>query len=141
MKRFAQILSECRKFGLHMTLAHQTLSQSHERMIGALGNIQTKIVFAVDCADAEILTRKLFTMNGEPAKHVVVDEMQQDRIHPALYSLQAEWEKCVQTNQNLRPRKALVQQGGSSSPMPLALVHPITPDHGASWKLFSLFSG
>ena len=28
----AQILSECRKFGLHLTLAHQTLAQLNERM-------------------------------------------------------------------------------------------------------------
>ena len=35
----AQILSECRKFGLHLTLAHQTLAQINERMKGALGNI------------------------------------------------------------------------------------------------------
>ena len=39
----AQILSECRKFGLHLTLAHQTLAQINERMKGALGNIQLKL--------------------------------------------------------------------------------------------------
>ena len=43
----AQILSECRKFGLHLTLAHQTLAQINERMKGALGNIQLKVIFRV----------------------------------------------------------------------------------------------
>ncbi len=111
-KTFSQILSECRKFGLHLTLAHQTLSQLGQRMIGALGNIQTKIVFAVDRCDAEILARKLFSVNGERVKHTVSDDAQQDRTHPVFYSLQEEWEKCVQTIQNLPPRKALVKAQG-----------------------------
>src|SRR5207244_398203 len=49
----AQILSEARKFGLHLTLAHQTLGQlSSERLRSALGNVGTKVVFAVDRTDA-----------------------------------------------------------------------------------------
>ncbi len=115
VKTFAQILSECRKFGLHLTLAHQTLSQLDQRMIGALGNIQTKIVFAVDRSDAEILARKLFMVDGERVKHMVRDEPQQDRTHPIFYSLQEEWEKCVQTIQNLRPSARAGEDAGQGS--------------------------
>ena len=40
------------------------------------------------------------------------DDAQQDRTHPVFYSLQEEWEKCVQTIQNLSPWKALVKVQG-----------------------------
>jgi hypothetical protein len=46
-------------------------------MIGALGSIQTKIVFAVDRASAEILEPELFSVNGKKIKHIVIDA--QDR--------------------------------------------------------------
>jgi len=35
-KTLAQILSECRKFGLHLHLAHQTLGQVQQRVSSAL---------------------------------------------------------------------------------------------------------
>jgi len=78
-------------------------------MIGTLGNIQTKIVVAVDRDDAESLVRKLFTVNGERVEHTVSDDAQKDRTHPVFYSLQEEWKKCVQTTQNLPPRTAMVK--------------------------------
>ena len=106
----AQILSECRKFGLHLTLAHQTLSQINERMRGALGNIQLKVVFGVSRADAEILARHLFQVNGERVKHRVPDATQQERSHPIYYTLQEEWEKVIQSLQNLKPRTAFVRR-------------------------------
>jgi hypothetical protein len=104
----AQILSECRKFGLHLTLAHQTLAQINERMKGALGNIQLKIVFGVSRQDAEILARHLFQVDGERIKHIVPDTGQQERSHPIFYTLQEEWEKSVQVLQNLPPRISYV---------------------------------
>ncbi len=108
----AQILSECRKFGLHLTLAHQTLAQINERMKGALGNIQLKIVFGVSRQDAEILTRHLFQVDGERIKHIVHDPTQQDRSHPIFYTLQEEWEKMVQALQVLLPRSAYIGRPG-----------------------------
>jgi len=111
-KTFAQILSECRKFGLHLTLAHQTLTQLGVRMRGALGNVQTKIVFGVEREDAEIMAKKLFSVNGEEVKHEVKDEWQQERTHPVFYSLAEQWEKAVAHIQNLRGRAALVKAPG-----------------------------
>jgi Type IV secretion-system coupling protein DNA-binding domain len=107
---FSQILSEARKFGLHLTLAHQTLGQMpSERMRSALGNIGTKIVFAVDRADAEIMAKKLFMVDGEEIKHEVENEYQQEKSHPVYYSLQEQWEQAVQAIQSLRPRTCLVK--------------------------------
>lgn len=110
----AQILSEARKFGLSLTLAHQTLGQVSERMTSALGNIGTKIVFAVDRTDAETMAKKLFLISGEEVKHTVESEPHQDKTHPVFYTLWEEWEKATQAIQNLKPRTALikVQQKG-----------------------------
>lgn len=106
----AQILSESRKFGLHLTLAHQTLGQmSHAHLISALGNVGIKAVFAVDRTDAEIMVKKLFLVGSERVKHEVTDEIQQDKSHPLYYSLMEEWEEAIQAIQNLPPRTCLVK--------------------------------
>lgn len=118
----AQILSECRKFGLHLTLAHQTLAQINERMKGALGNIQLKIVFGVSRQDAEILARHMFQVDGERIKHTVEDNEQQDRSHPVYYSLQEEWESAIQRLQNLASRRAYIKCPGATSALSLKTV-------------------
>jgi hypothetical protein len=127
----AQILSECRKFGLHLTLAHQTLAQINERMKGALGNIQLKVAFGVSRQDAEILAKHLFQVDGERVKHMVQDTNQQGRIHPVYYTLNEEWERSTQWLQNLPPRVALV-----SSPrrLKVARLKTITIKHRGSDK-------
>lgn len=122
----AQILSESRKFGLHLTLAHQTLGQmTSERLRSALGNIGTKIVFAVDRVDAEVMAKKLFQADGERIKHEVENEYQQEKTHPVYYSLQEEWEQAIQAIQNLRPRTALVKAPQKR----VAKIHTITISH------------
>ena len=59
-KTLAQILSECRKYNLHVHLAHQTLGQIQARVESALGNVGIKIVFALDYVDARVFAPKLF---------------------------------------------------------------------------------
>jgi len=116
----AQILSESRKFGLHLTLAHQTLGQmDNAHLISALGNVGVKIVFAVDRTDAEVMVKKLFAVGSERVKHVVPDEVQQEKSHPIFYSLQEEWEEAIQEIQNLSPRTCLVK----AARRPAAKVH------------------
>jgi Type IV secretion-system coupling protein DNA-binding domain len=106
----SHILSESRKFGLHLTLAHQTLGQmTSERLRSALGNVGTKIVFAADRADAEVMARQLFLVSGEAIKHEVEDEHQQEKSHPVYYSLPEAWEQATQAIQTLKPRTCLVK--------------------------------
>ncbi len=106
----SHILSEARKFGLHLTLAHQVLMQmTSERIQAALGNIGTKIVFAVDRGDAEIMAKKLYQVTSEEVKHEVSSSEQQGRMHPLYYSLPEEWEEAIQELQNLKPRTAVVK--------------------------------
>jgi hypothetical protein len=56
---FADILSEARKYGLHLVLAHQYLAQLHEKVRAAIfGNIGSIISFRVGTEDAQLLSRE-----------------------------------------------------------------------------------
>lgn len=59
-KTLAQILSECRKYNLHIHLAHQTLGQIQARVESALANVGVKVVFTLDYEDARVFAHKLF---------------------------------------------------------------------------------
>ena len=59
-----EILSQCRKFGLHLTIAHQYLQQLREAgeltYHGVMGTARNKVVFALDNPeDAEIMQRRI----------------------------------------------------------------------------------
>lgn len=78
----ATVLSEARKFGLAMTLAHQYLGQLPERIRDALiGNVGTLLLFRVGGADAALFERELaptFTapdLMGLPRGHLVARVM------------------------------------------------------------------
>jgi hypothetical protein len=51
------VFSEGRKFRMSMTVAHQDLSQLTPRMLGALSNVQTKVIFGISRRDAEYFAR------------------------------------------------------------------------------------
>ena len=106
----ARILAECRKFHLHLGLAHQTLSQiGHEVLRGALENAQVKAVFGVGRETADALVAELFIPDLDEVKHLVADEDQQERVHPTFFSLGEQWEKYTQRAQRLHRRQALIQ--------------------------------
>jgi type IV secretory pathway TraG/TraD family ATPase VirD4 len=63
---FTDILSEARKYGLHMTLAHQYIDQLDEKIQGAIfGNVGTIISFRVGIDDAEHLTKQFYPIFNE----------------------------------------------------------------------------
>lgn len=63
---YAAMLSEMRKFGLRMVLAHQYVSQIDERLQKAiLGNVRQKVIFNVDYEDAEVLARSYNRLTQE----------------------------------------------------------------------------
>ena len=110
VQTLAKILSECRKFRLHMALAHQTLSQiGSKRLQGALENAQIKVVFGTGRQTAEAITKELFTPDLEEVKHEVEDEGQKERTHPTFFPLLEQWEKLIQLTQSLPRRSILVQ--------------------------------
>jgi hypothetical protein len=107
-KTLAQILAECRKFGLYLHLAHQTLGQIEHQVSSALGNVGLKVVFSTDREDAEILAPKLFRVNTEAVKHDAQTTVQ----HPLFSPLPEQWEEAVAAIQSQKPRQALVKQRG-----------------------------
>jgi hypothetical protein len=104
VKSLAQILSECRKFGLHLTLAHQNLSQLSERMLGAIGNIQTRVIFGVARRDAEWFAREVGRVDTEAIKH----EAQTETQHPVFQPLGDQWEEWTVRLKYQRARQATV---------------------------------
>jgi hypothetical protein len=72
----AHILSQCRKYNLHLLLAHQTLGQIQSRVESALGNVNVKVAFRLDYEDARALAHKLFVdyvgaLNSEEATALI----------------------------------------------------------------------
>jgi type IV secretory pathway TraG/TraD family ATPase VirD4 len=60
-ENFSLILSEARKYGLCLTLAHQYLGQLDEKLREAiLGNVGTIICFKVGVKDAEVLAKEFY---------------------------------------------------------------------------------
>jgi hypothetical protein len=74
-RTIATILSQCRKFALHLYLAAQSLSQvSSNRLSGALENCRLMIAFALGRASAEIQAKQIgfadpFAIKEEAATH------------------------------------------------------------------------
>jgi hypothetical protein len=62
--RTANIIDQCRKFGLHMVLSHQRLEQLLEKSKNIYSAVKdgarNKIIFAVSYDDAEILVKDVF---------------------------------------------------------------------------------
>jgi hypothetical protein len=58
---FADILSEARKYGLHLVLAHQYIEQLEDNLKAAIfGNVGTLISFRVGAEDAKYLAREFY---------------------------------------------------------------------------------
>lgn len=56
---FADILSECRKYGLNLVLAHQYINQLHDKVRNAVfGNVASFIAFRVGAEDAVYLAKE-----------------------------------------------------------------------------------
>jgi len=63
---FADILSEARKYGLNLILAHQYIDQLDEKIRNAIfGNVGTIISFRVGAEDAKYLAREFYPVFGE----------------------------------------------------------------------------
>jgi hypothetical protein len=106
----ARILSECRKYRLHLGLAHQTITQlPGARIQGALENAKLKIVFGTGRQTAESIVKELFMPNPHSIKHEVKDADTQERTHPVFDPLLEQFEIFTQTIQRLRRRKVLVK--------------------------------
>ncbi len=107
-RTLANILTSARKFGLHLTLAHQYLGQLSPRMRAAVwGNTWTKIVFGISEADAQELAQliSLGNINTKAVKHDPPTETQ----HPLYEPLLEQWNEWAAALANQKPREATVR--------------------------------
>jgi hypothetical protein len=106
----ARILSECRKYRLHLGLAHQTIAQlPGGRMQGALENAKLKIIFGTGRQTAESIVKELFMPDLRAVKHEVRDAEAQQRTHPVFDPMLEQFERFTQMIQRLRSRRVLVK--------------------------------
>jgi len=107
------VLSLARKYGLYLTLAHQTWSQLSGRLHGALQNA-VEIAFRLGRSDAEWAAPRFGHFEPLAIKHEVPDPYQVDRTHPVFYSVQETFESWTRELTELKPRHAYVKLGSRS---------------------------
>lgn len=106
---FGVLLSEARKYGLSLVLAHQTLAQVPTELQSLiLGNTGIQVVFRVNRRDAERLAKESFSYSGYRVKSASLRSVN-------YWSLGEEWEHYTEALQGLEPRQAWIKhkiQGG-----------------------------
>jgi hypothetical protein len=100
----AHDFSEGRKFRMSMTVAHQDLSQLTPRMLGALSNVQTKVIFGIGRRDAEYFAKLAGRVDAEAVKRDPKTETQ----HELFSSLPEQWEQWVDRLRFQPARRATV---------------------------------
>lgn len=100
---FAIILSEARKYGLSLIMAHQTLAQIPDELRSLiLGNAGLQVFFRINRQDAALLAKESFTYSGYEVKAY-------RSMNPVYWSYSEEWEKKTEELQNLQPRFCYVK--------------------------------
>jgi hypothetical protein len=111
----ARMLSQTRKFGLFLVMAHQTWSQASARLRGALQNVGVEVLFRLGREDAEYSSRAVARFNPHQVKHVVEDTQAEERTHPVYYGLAEQFEGYTQHLQELKPRHFLLKLPGKAA--------------------------
>ncbi len=106
----ARILSLARKYNLSLGMAHQTFSQTSERIRGALGNAM-RIAFKLQPDDATWMAQQIGEYNPYEIKHMVEDEHAQGRSHPNYFTVQESYERLRTTLKGLPQQHAVVKTG------------------------------
>ena len=113
---FSLVLSEARKYGLSLIMAHQTLSQISPDLRGLiLGNTGIQVYFRVNRQDAQILAKEAFDYSGYEVKSV-------SSLRPIFWSYAEEWEHKIEELQNLPPRICYVKHKIEGGIIPLQTV-------------------
>lgn len=103
---FCEIMSESRKYGLCLTLAHQSLDQLSEKLQAIiLGNTRNIITFRTSRKDAEILCKSIFKVNPMKVKMYYDDRLD-------FFSLQEQWEQNIKDMADLPDRFGLLKTRG-----------------------------
>jgi hypothetical protein len=110
------MLSQCRKFELFLTLAHQTWDQASSKLKGSLQNARVKVSFQLGAEDARIFAHSLGQVDPkrtkeEEAKDLFGQEVLDAHTMKAFMELQAQWQEWEQTLQTLPIGQALIKIG------------------------------
>lgn len=96
------MLSQTRKYGLFLVMAHQNWTQASERLRGAMGNARLKVAFQLDRPDAEITALNFTKVDPRTIS-------QREGPTVVSVSVRDQVEAITQELQNLPPRHALVK--------------------------------
>jgi hypothetical protein len=119
----SRMLSQTRKFGLYLAMAHQTWSQASSRLKGALQNVGLEVVFALGREDAEHAAKILGRVDPKSVA-------QRSEATTEGIGMGEQWERWVQAIQDLKPRHAFIRPAGSQTthlrtrPVPDPVVSP-----------------
>jgi TraM recognition site of TraD and TraG len=117
---FSVVLSEARKYGLSLIMAHQTLEQIPTELRSViLGNAGIQVYFRMNRHDAQLLAKEAFTYSGYNVKTV---QMRGEWIDARYWSLGEEWERNFAKLQSLPPRHCIVKHKIQGGMLPLATV-------------------
>jgi hypothetical protein len=110
---FSVVLSEARKYGLSLIMAHQTLAQIPEELRSLiLGNSGIQVYFRLNRHDASILAKEAFEYSGFEVKNV-------SGFKPRYWSLGEEWEQHTKELQTLEPRICYVKHKVEGGVIPI----------------------
>ena len=108
---FETVLAEARKFGLCLTMAHQSLKQVDDKLASLiLGNAQTQVYFRVGREDAERLAKESANIISQLIEQDEPPLMQERERKFAMNEL---WEAAFHSLARLEPRKAYVMIKGA----------------------------
>lgn len=103
---FCEILSEARKYGLSLILAHQNLVQLDETLKEiVLGNAKNFVCFRLDRLDAELLVKYLYEIDTLAWKFRSED-------HIEFLSVQEQWEEGIAELTSLDTQVAVLKTKG-----------------------------
>lgn len=119
----SRVLSLARKYGLFLTMAHQTWSQLSQRLQGAIQNT-VQIAFKLGRDDAVWAAPRFGHFNPYDIKHEVSDETALERTHPVFFSLQESFESWAQALEQLKPQEAFVRIGNKTTKIRTVRVPP-----------------
>ncbi|MFH1930131.1 MAG: helix-turn-helix domain-containing protein, partial [Pseudomonadota bacterium] len=100
---FSVILSEARKYGLSLIMAHQSLAQLPTALKSiVLGNTGIQVYFRLNRQDSQTLAKEAFEYSGFEVKSI-------SNQNPRYWSLGEEWELHTEELQKLAPRFCYVK--------------------------------
>jgi hypothetical protein len=114
---FSVILSEARKYGLSLIMAHQSLAQIPEELRGLiLGNTGIQVYFRLSRHDSQLLAKEAFEYSGQEIKTY-------KKLSPVYWSLSEEWEQYIKELQTLDPRICYVKHKIEGGVIPINTVY------------------